>query len=160
MQLPRPSSFPSGNMLLAFDPGPHTGVAVFIDGALRNVYTLQERTQSLQYRAVHNLLMYAFSGQFTNPVLNDPVVVIEDYRSQMTMTREGYYTVQLVGFIVGTTLTAGFTPHLQLPAVRRPFLNAALDTVKLLYAHHTPHERDATAHALAYLAHVANGGTK
>lgn len=160
IRLPKPSSYPGGNVLLAFDPGPHTGVAVCIDGTVRNVYTIHSASLAEQYRLVYDTLMWGFSGQFTHPILHDPVVVVEDYRSQMTMTREGYYTLNLIGFIVGVTLTAGFTPHLQLPAARRPFLTLATDSVKRLYTHHTPHERDAVAHALAYLAHSANGGTR
>lgn len=144
-------------MLIALDPGPHTGVAMFQDGKLHSVNTVAHANLTEQYRTLYDLLMYTFSGQFTHPALPDPVVVIEDYRSQMTMTREGYYTVQLVGFLAGTVRCAGYAPHLQLPAARRAFLNPAMDLLKRTYTHYTPHERDATAHALAYLA--THGGT-
>lgn len=138
--------------VLAFDPGPHTGYALFLDGALHNVGTINKVRQADQYKAVYDLLMYVFSGKFTHPALPDPVVVVEDFRSQTTVTRDGYTTIQLVGFIVGTVQVAGFTPRLQLPAARRAFLGPALDVLHNTIKHPTPHERDAVAHGLAYLA--------
>lgn len=148
-----PRDIPS--MLIAIDPGPHTGVAQFVEGKLVATRVVALPELDAQYRTLYDLLFEAFGGLYTNPVLSDPMIVIEDYRSQMTLTREGYYTIQLIGFLAGTARVAGYPATLQLPPVRRPWLEDAVALCTLCNGKRpSPHERDATAHGLAYLRQV------
>lgn len=142
-------------MLISFDPGPHTGMALFShDGHFLSAATYDVEAMGLleQYRSVQRMITSLIVGDFT--------VVCESFRTvapRVSGTTEAIATIRMCGFIEGTTLLARHPFVWQAPPARKAFVKAATQL-----PHVTVHEIAAIAHGLAYLAkngppHVRTG---
>lgn len=133
-------------VLVAFDPGPHTGVAVFLNGELyeSGTFAMVPPPVIPTRRSLFTLL----AGLPDEMGQGRPQVVIEDFRTAMAPTRDGLTTIKLIGFLEGICVLLEYPVALQLPAVRRPFIGRA----KTIAPHPSlKHEVDAIAQGLAYL---------
>jgi hypothetical protein len=132
--------------LIVFDPGPHTGVAVFIDGKLAQTLTIEQGEWNAQYRQIFNVFAWY---RKSSPV--HPVIVCEQFATvyaSVSGTSSAVHTARLTGWIEGLALTMGWPFTWQQPSYRAGYLKAAQRM-----PHHSVHETDAIAHGLAYLAH-------
>lgn len=145
-------------VLLAFDPGPHTGIAKMLDGVFRgddgqmcrgafqSATTLQpEIPLGARYLTLKHTVESALGRHPSTAI--PPVVVIEGYHTVVALGKDGLETIKLIGWIEGVALLAGCEVHVQQPSVKKPFLDRARE-----YASQDDHSRDAVAHALAYMS--------
>ncbi len=137
------------SIVLACDPGKHSGLALFVDGDLLQtellVGTLGEQGQALRW------LLRAHRRR-TPPA----TLVLESFRNAARgMSRDMIDTVKLIGFMEGMARLYGWQVVLQMPPVKRPYL----DDARALAPCVSEHERDAIAHALSYLAKTNHFGT-
>ena len=117
---------------LAIDPGGTTGLArVSLRGSLLSSITTTKFETIIGY-----LLL-------TSP----NVVIVEDFIGAGPRTREAIQVLKLIGKIEGVCHIFGFPVVMQNPQMRKPYL-AVIREQKLSI---TTHEKDAYAHALAYL---------
>jgi hypothetical protein len=148
------STRPNPQILFSFDPGPHLGMAIFADGHLRGSTTITADGEMSELMQLAKVYKYLDELPHREPEGN--IIVVEDFRSQIGLSKDGYFTVQLVGFIAGLARVKGHDLYLQLPAVRRPFLDAAtarvLRTITDEKVVPSRHERDAIAQGLAWYA--------
>lgn len=132
--------------VLCFDPGPHTGVAAFLYGQLTASLTIEADAAHVgtRYQMIHGHIhgAAAFGGDA------GPIIVCENFHTVMPLTRDGFITLKLIGWIEGVARLAGFETVFQMPGVRVPYLADA----KRLVGRGKPHELDAAAHGLAFLA--------
>ncbi len=137
------------SIVLACDPGKHSGLALFVDGDLLQTEllfgSLAEQGKTLRW------LLYAHRRR-TPPA----TLVLEAFRNAARgMSRDMIDTVKLIGFIEGTARLYGWQVVLQMPPVKRPYLEDA----RLLAPYVSEHERDAIGHALSYFAKTNHLGT-
>src|SRR5260370_117466 len=134
--------------VLAFDSGPHTGVAWFRYGTFggSELVVVDPVHADGQMRRLFELLQSGQSATHT-------VVVIENFHSVGPLTRDGVATVKLMGFVEGVARIRGYEVVYQMPSVRKPFLADA----KLLVGRAHPHELDAAAHGLALIERRTGG---
>jgi hypothetical protein len=130
--------------LVAIDPGPHTGLAVFVDGKLAYSMTIavtqgqDPAHQFLQVHAIVNDLLFHTDA--------DVEVVVEDFKTTRPQGWPTYHTIQLIGWVRGVCFLLHVPCTPRLPAMRKAFLEEAQYLAKI------PHEQDAIAHGLAWLA--------
>lgn len=129
--------------VVAFDPGPHTGVAVFYHEALARTELFEDTgtPNSLARQYVH---LYDLVEDYRGV---KPVFIVESYQSALTLNRDGIATIKLIGWIHGLALFRHIDIVFQMPMQKTPFLGEA--------GRYNPadnHRHDAIAHALAYYA--------
>jgi hypothetical protein len=132
--------------VIAFDPGPHTGIAVFNGWEFVDSRTLVAKTGVLfpLYSTIESLIR-------DNALRNEGMyVIIERFRTvspSVSGSESGVLTGKLCGFIEGTALINLCPVVWHTSAERMPFVKAA----KALKVAHTEHEVSAIAHAFAFL---------
>lgn len=115
--------------VLAIDPGGTTGLA----------------RVSLRGRLISSIGTKKFETIIGYILLTSPsVVIIEDFIGSGPRTKEAIMVLKLIGKIEGACLVFGFPVVMQNPQTRKPYLSIIEETI-------TVHEKDAFAHALAYL---------
>lgn len=153
------SSTPSATYehLLAFDPGPSTGVALFEQGLLSYTATVDDKTPGVG--AWRDPFAWQFMRLQSFFVLQRrksarTLILIESYHTVMAQTREAYQTVQLIGWLRGNAVRYGYAVETPMPSVKHPFLAEARITFERSTRRYpgTDHARDAVAHGLAYLS--------
>lgn len=137
---------------IAFDPGPHTGIARFDShGTVEKVWTLEQSAMST--RALYCELQWIISSI---PTYETGTIVIERFRTAspaVAAGMAGVMTAKLCGFIEGVGYLYGYPVIEQTSAMRMPFVDAA----KALKIARTPHELSAIAHGLCYWDRVKSG---
>lgn len=132
--------------ILAFDPGPHTGVARLRGGEL---VTSETVTLTGSDRGDMAALYGRLKTILELPMVLTPFVVIENYHTVGPMSREGMLTIRLMGWLEGLAAWEGYNYRFQMPSVKKAWLTEA---TQLLRKHGASrHERDAVAHGLACL---------
>ena len=136
--------------VLAFDSGPHTGVAWFRYGSFAGSETVEVDPLHAdgQMRRLFELLQ---DGKGLSDAGH--IVVIENFHSVGPLTRDGVATIRLAGFLEGVARIQGYEVVYHMPSVRKPYIADA----KLLVGKAHPHELDATAHGLALIERRTGG---
>jgi hypothetical protein len=133
--------------VLVFDPGPSTGAAWFRYGSFAGSELVSTDPVNAfgQMQRLYDLIR---SGQ----AIGGPIVVIENFHSVGPLMRDSVATIRLAGWIEGVARLSGYEVVYHMPNVRKPYLADA----KLLVGRGHPHELDATAQGLAFLARDTN----
>lgn len=137
------------NEVLCFDPGKHTGVALFLDGELAVTETvLPEMPEGLA--GLYQRLQFLITSR-----PEECQIVIENYHTVGPLTTEGLLTIRIMGWLEGLALTHGHPYCFQMPSMKKPWLEEAQRLAKAMYG--TRHVRDAIAHGLAWYYRNGNG---
>lgn len=121
----------SGEMILAIDPGGHSGVALRLPTGklLTNTVTTP--------------------SELFNFFLEKPdLCVFEIFATGGRVDQHMIYTIELVGGIKAVCYALGIKAYAHVPQARNPWILQAADLLK--GTEHTRHEIDATAHLLAF----------
>lgn len=132
--------------ILAFDPGPHTGVARLRDGVLLSSETL---TLTGSTAGAFAEICGRLKTLCELPAPHPPFIVIENYHTVGPMSREGMLTIRLMGWLEGVAACGGYTYRFQMPSAKKAWLTEATRLLRGRAA--SRHERDAVAHGLACL---------
>jgi len=125
--------------VIAVDPGITTGVA-FKDYTTGHIVTFATTAPDKLYELISGV----------------DIVVIEDFTTAGRISRPGLDTVQIIGGIKALCWYLGKPYSIQMPAIRRPYVEQAALTLQKLYQHSSDHgtvavhEIDALAHLLAW----------
>lgn len=122
--------------IVAFDPGVHVGIAWRDDNG------------KLGATMIYNNLVLTYKY-----IINRPdVVVFEDFETSGNISKDGLYTVRVVGGIQALCLEHHVPCVLQIPQARYSTMDEAKAYIKrtLGRGKYTPHHIDALAHLLAY----------
>jgi len=120
--------------LLALDPGVTTGVAI------------RSRDNNIITRIVHRPRDLWGIIQTVHP----DVVIFEDFTTPGLISKDGLYTVRLIGGIEAVTNLCKVPIHVQYPAERYPFIASAKQILKASGKKYLVHEIDALSHLLLY----------
>lgn len=144
-------------LVLAFDPGTHTGVARY------------DTLAPLERGSLHTLTVSAVSPDNNANVYQDlwrllstvgdyklrgltVTIVIERFNTVsagVAASKDGIFTQKLCGFLEGVALCMGYIVVWQTPTARKAFEDRAKDLLRNRDS--TVHEVSATAHLLAYV---------
>ena len=122
-------------IIVAIDPGPHTGVAVRLSDG------------TLDHFMIHNNLQEVWKYLVT---LQPNVVIVERFRAGGMISSDGLRTVEIQGSIFSLAWMLGSQMYVQTPGDRKPFEEQAR---KLIAANRTKiqsHDVDAVAHLLRW----------
>ena len=130
--------------VIAFDPGPSTGVAIFADGVRVWAGTIRDDDEptAFVYTALNQLLAPDLKSDYN-------VIVVERFLAHTAAVgaaKSGRYTSMVCGFIDGTCKLHGLRLVWQSPSERKPYEARAK-----AMGGRTDHEISATAHGLAFL---------
>lgn len=131
--------------ILSFDPGPHCGLA------------WRNPDDTLDARMIYNDLHETFKFITSNP--HPKVVVFEDFQTAGNISKDGLYTVRLIGGIQALCLIYNVPAVLQIPQARYAFRTEAaniLTAQRKSSRKWVVHEMDALAHLLAFEQRQAN----
>ncbi len=136
-------------VVIAFDPGPHTGLAVFIDGVLNHATTMTYDPKDAAQ--VYARLRYALTNARMEAGGQRLTTLCETFHSRRTgiaVSSDGMFTARLAGWIEGNALVGGDDFHWAEPSVKLAYEKDARE----LAPDASPHARDAIAHGLRWLA--------
>lgn len=148
-------------IILAFDPGTHTGFAHYDTTRPTEAHALTITANSPDdnadaYRDLWLVLMSA--GEYKLHGISITVVIerFTTVHSGVAASKDGIFTQKLCGFLEGTALNTGLTVVWHASSVRKAFE----DRAKELLANRkpTPHEISAMSHALAYADRIRTQG--
>lgn len=124
------------NSIVAYDPGPHCGIAWRDDAGV------------LQATMIYDNIILAFNYIRTRP----RAVVVEDFQTKGNISKDGLYTVRLIGGIQAMCLEYKVPLTIHIPQARYLFLPEARVYLRSIRGRKpfTDHELDATAHLLTY----------
>lgn len=138
------------NVIVAVDPGPHTGIAVKLPDGTRVAQMIHNNAI-----AVWNYILK----------LGPDVLIVEQWVGTTTraVSTDGLYTIQMAGslFSLAHCISLSRPPNrkcelvLQTPGMRSSFLPLAKEALR---KGHTLHERDALAHLLLWEYKNLRGG--
>jgi hypothetical protein len=121
--------------IVSVDPGAHCGLAFRNDDG------------SLYHTMIHNDL----TGVLNYIVRIQPqVIVIERFATGGMISRDGLYTVEMQGAVVGLGWHLGSQVYFQSPMERKAFIPEARNITKLSRSKIDSHDIDAVAHLLCW----------
>lgn len=137
MVLPQTDRIP---ILISIDPGITTGVAIRTASG-----EITTRTYKLQSE-----LISLFGSMWVTDNLYKHVVVIEDFIGSGNLTKEGKYTIKLIGAVEALCTAYGFELYIQPPQRRKAFQDEAHSILFKKLQRFVIHEEDALAHLLRW----------
>lgn len=141
------------NKVVAYDPGHHSGFAVFVDGELVETALFYGLDMPTEWET----LLWAIDRH-----KDAGVMVIEDYVGAGPRTRTNVPVIKLIGALTALARDRGITPVVQGPNRRVPFVKQAKELSLALKSnsYKSRHVHDAAAHGLAYLHSLEKGPKK
>lgn len=142
--------------VVAFDPGPHTGVAVVMRTATTvelvkaATYDFKDGLTALYVKIVDAIELFNRADE--PPEYVD--VVCESFRTfsgMIASTNEAVLTACLAGFVEGYSLYTSHPFAWQTPSARMPFVSKARTLLKVSDSKEDRHAAAALAHALAHI---------